>query len=131
MARPKLSNEEKRDLVFKVSLNKEEFMYMEECIKKSNWGCRRKYLMEVSKGNSVRPQVTDVALFNQLRDVFIEVRHIGTNINQIAKKVNSFDNNVSGTVIDYELRKCIELMEMCHEQTTILADVAKKISDNL
>jgi len=129
--RPKLPDEEKRQYSFHVRLNKEEYDIMETRIKRSRYSSRRQYLLEMSKGVTIRPEVTEVQLFDRLKDIYMEINHIGKNINQISRKINSMECKVPGSVIEYELKKCNKTMETCKHQTEILAEIGHKISSKI
>ena len=89
--RPRLPDREKRSIVIKLLMSREEKLRLDTLVKKGKYGCRSDFLRSRIWKTTRRKTISlDEETSGQLKDLEYELNKIGVNLNQMAKRMNSF-----------------------------------------
>jgi Arc/MetJ-type ribon-helix-helix transcriptional regulator len=112
--RPRLPDKEKRSIVIKLLMSREEKLRLDTLVKKGRYGCRSDFLRSRMWKTARRKTISlDEETFGQLKDLDYELNKIGVNLNQMAKRMNSFAGYRMGDTDRQLLRRAGERLDDC------------------
>ncbi len=112
--RPRISDKEKRKIVVKLLMSRDEKQKLESLVKQGKYACMSDYMRNKIFDQSKRKVISlDDQTKEQLKSMDYELNKIGVNLNQLSKRMNSFSGyNVSDN--DRQLLKqAFEMMRYC------------------
>ncbi len=112
--RPRIPEKEKRNVVVKLLLTKEEKLRLDSLVRTGKFGCRSDYLrFAIFRRTSIKTVSFEPETKEQMHKLDYELNKIGVNLNQLSKRMNSFAGyNVSDN--DRQLLKqAFEMMTQC------------------
>jgi hypothetical protein len=112
--RPKLTDKEKRKIVVRFLMTKEEKIRLDSLVKQGKYGCTSDFLRFKIFDQSRRKTISlDEETKSQLKRLDYELNKIGVNLNQLSKRMNSF----AGYRVDDNdrllLKQAFEMMRNC------------------
>ena len=112
--RPRISDKDKRKIVVRLLMTREEKLRLDSLVKRGKYGCMSDYMRNKIFDQSKRKVISlDDEAKAQLRSLDYELNKIGVNLNQLSKRVNSF----AGYRVDDNDRKLLkqafEMMREC------------------
>lgn len=112
--RPRISDKEKRKIVVKLLMSRDEKQILESLVKQGNYACMSDYMRNKIFDQSKRKVISlDNQAKEQLKSLDYELNKIGVNLNQLSKRMNSF----AGYWVDDNdrqlLKKAFEMMREC------------------
>ncbi|MBN1950072.1 MAG: plasmid mobilization relaxosome protein MobC [Bacteroidales bacterium] len=112
--RPRLPDKEKRTIVVRFLMTKEEKIRLDSLVKRGKYGCTSDFLRFKIFDESRRKTISlNEETNNQLKSVDYELNKIGVNLNQLSKRMNSF----AGYRVDDNdrqlLKQAFEMMRNC------------------
>ncbi|QGY47710.1 plasmid mobilization relaxosome protein MobC [Maribellus comscasis] len=112
--RPKLPDNEKRTIVVKFLMTKEERLRLDSLVKRGKFGCTSDFLRYKIFNSSVRKIISlDEEANAQLKKLDYEINKIGVNLNQLSKRMNSFAGYNIGDNDRQLLKQAFEMMTRC------------------
>ena len=112
--RPRLPDKEKRSIVIKLLMSREEKLRLDTLVKKGRYGCRSDFLRSRIWKTVRRKTISlDEGSFGQLKDLDYELNKIGVNLNQMAKRMNSFTGYRMGDTDRQLLRRAVVRLDDC------------------
>lgn len=117
--RPRLPNKEKRNIVVKLLMTREEKIRLDSLVKRGKYGCTSDFLRVKIFEESRRKTISlDEESKGLLKSMDYDLNKIGVNLNQLAKRVNSF---AGYQISDHDrelirqafgqIRKCLSLLQ--------------------
>lgn len=112
--RPRLTDKEKRKIVVRFLMTKEEKIRLDSLVKRGKYGCTSDFLRFKIFDESRRKTILlDEQTQSQFKSLDYELNKIGVNLNQLSKRMNSF----SGYRVDDNdrqlLKQAFEMMRQC------------------
>lgn len=112
--RPRLPDKEKRNIVVKLLMTREEKIRLDSLVKRGKYGCASDFLRNKIFGESRRKTISlDEESKGLLKSMDFELNKIGVNLNQLAKHVNSFVGYQMGDHDRELLKQAFEQMRKC------------------
>ena len=112
--RPRLSDKEKRTIVVRFLMTKEEKIRLDSLVKRGKYGCTSDFLRFNVFDESRRKTISlDEEAKNQLKSLDYELNKIGVNLNQLSKRMNSFAGYRVGDNDRQLLKQAFEMMRQC------------------
>ncbi len=112
--RPKLSDKEKRTIVVRLLMTREEKQLLDSLVKRGKYGCMSDFLRLKIFDQSKRKIISlDEEANSQLKSLDFELNKIGVNLNQLSKRVNSFAGYNVGDNDRFLLRQAFDMMRNC------------------
>ena len=89
--RPVLPDKDKRKIVVKLLMTREEKLRLDSLVKQGKYGCTSDYLRNKIFDQSKRKVISlDNEAKDQIKELDYELNKIGVNLNQLSKRMNSF-----------------------------------------
>jgi len=89
--RPVLPDKDKRCIVVKLLMTREEKLRLDSLVKQGKYGCMSDYLRSKIFDQSKRKVISlDSEAKDQIKSLDYELNKIGVNLNQLSKQMNSF-----------------------------------------
>ena len=112
--RPVLPDKDKRQIVVKLLMTREEKLRLDSLVKQGKYGCMSDYLRNKIFDQSKRKVISlDSEAKDQIKSLDYELNKIGVNLNQLSKRMNSF----AGYRIDDHdrglIRQAFDQMRIC------------------
>ena len=112
--RPRLPDKERRKIVVRFLMTKEEKIRLDSLVKRGRYRCTSDFLRFKIFDESGRKMISlDEEANNQLKGLDYELNKIGVNLNQLSKRMNSF----AGYRVDDNdrqlLKQAFEMMRNC------------------
>ncbi len=112
--RPRIPEREKRKIVVKLLLNKEEKLLLDSIVKRGRYACTSDYMRLRLFDQSRRKVITlDDEAKAELQRLDYELNKIGVNLNQLSKRVHSFAGYQIGDEDRKLLRDAFDMMREC------------------
>ena len=112
--RPKISDKEKRKIVIKLLMSKDEKQKLEALVKQGNYGCMSDYMRNKIFDLSKRKTFSlDNEAKEQLKSLDYELNRIGVNLNQLSKRMNSFSGYNIRDNDRQLLKQAFDMMRNC------------------
>ena len=112
--RPKISDKEKRKIVVKLLMSRDEKQKLESLVKQGKYGCMSDYIRNKIFDFSKRKTISlDDEAKEQLKSLDYELNKIGVNLNQLSKRMNSFSGYNVGDNDRQLLKQAFEMMRYC------------------
>ncbi len=112
--RPRLKDKEKRKIVVKLLMNREERIRLDSLVKRGKFGCTSDFLRVKIFEESRRKTISlDEEANSQLKSLDYELNKIGVNLNQLSKRMNSFAGYRMGDNDRQLLKKAFDQMRNC------------------
>lgn len=112
--RPKTSDKDKRKIVIKLLMSKDEKQKLESLVKQGKYGCMSDYMRIKIFDQSKRKVISlDDEAKEQLKSLDYELNKIGVNLNQLSKRMNSFSGYNVGDNDRQLLKQAFEMMRYC------------------
>ena len=112
--RPRLPDKEKRKIVVRFLMTKEEKIRLDSLVKRGRYGCTSDFLrFKVFDESRRKTILLDEQTQSQFKSLDYELNKIGINLNQLSKRMNSF----AGYRVDDNdrqlLKQAFEMMRQC------------------
>ena len=112
--RPSLPDKDKRKIVVKLLMTKEEKLRLDSLVKWGKYGCMSDYLRTKIFDQSKRKVISlDDEAKAQLKSLDYELNKIGVTLNQLSKRMNSFAGYNVGDNDRHLLNRAFEMMRNC------------------
>ena len=112
--RPRISDKEKRKIVVKLLMSRDEKQKLESLVKQGKYGCMSDYMRNKIFDQSKRKMISlDNQAKEQLKSLDYELNKIGVNLNQLSKRMNSFAGYNIGDNDRQLLKQAFEMMRNC------------------
>ncbi len=112
--RPVLPDRDKRNIVVKLLMTREEKLRLDSLVKQGKYGCMSDYLRNKIFDQSKRKVISlDDKVKVQLKSLDYELNKIGVNLNQLSKRMNSFSGYHLGDNDRQLLKQAFEMMRQC------------------
>ncbi len=117
--RPVLPDKDKRKIVVKLLMTREEKLRLETLVKQGKYGCMSDYLRNKIFDQSKRKVISlEGEAKVQLKSLDYELNKIGVNLNQLSKRMNSFagyriDDHDRGLIRQAfdQMRNCLIILQ--------------------
>ena len=112
--RPKTSDKDKREIVVRLLMTREEKLRLDSLVKQGKYGCMSDYMRNKIFDLSKRKVISlDDETKEQLKSLDYELNKIGVNLNQLSKRMNSFAGYNIGDNDRKLLKQAFEMMRYC------------------
>lgn len=112
--RPRLPDKEKRKIVVRFLMTKEEKIRLDSLVKRGKYGCTSDFLRFKIFDESRRKTILlDEQTQSQFKSLDYELNKIGVNLNQLSKRMNSFAGYNVGDNDRQLLKQAFEMMRNC------------------
>ncbi len=112
--RPRLTDKEKRTIVVRFLMTKEEKIRLDSLVKRGKYGCTSDFLRFKIFDQSRRKMIVlDDKASNKLKSLDYELNKIGVNLNQLSKRMNSFAGYRMGDSDRQLLKQAFDMMRQC------------------
>jgi Arc/MetJ-type ribon-helix-helix transcriptional regulator len=112
--RPRISDKEKRKIVVKLLMSRDEKQKLESLVKQGKYSCMSDYMRNKIFDQSKRKVISlDDQAKEQLKSLDYELNKIGVNLNQLSKRMNSFSGYNVGDNDRQLLKQAFEMMRNC------------------
>jgi Bacterial mobilisation protein (MobC). len=112
--RPRISDKEKRKIVVKLLMSRDEKLRLESLVEQGKYGCMSDYMRNKLFDQSKRKIISlDDQAKEQLKSLDYELNKIGVNLNQLSKRMNSFSGYNVGDNDRQLLKQAFEMMRNC------------------
>ena len=112
--RPRLTDKEKRTIVVRFLMTKEERIRLDSLVKRGKYGCTSDFLrFKIFDQSKRRMIVLDEKASNKLKSLDYELNKIGVNLNQLSKRMNSFAGYRISDSDRQLLKQAFEMMRQC------------------
>tara|TARA_R110002050_G_scaffold274020_1_gene418263 strand:- start:3747 stop:4115 length:369 start_codon:yes stop_codon:yes gene_type:complete len=112
--RPRLTDKEKRTIVVRFLMTKEERIRLDSLVKRGKYGCTSDFLRFKIFDQSKRKMIVlDEKASNKLKSLDYELNKIGVNLNQLSKRMNSFAGYRISDSDRQLLKQAFEMMRQC------------------
>ena len=112
--RPRLTDKEKRTIVVRFLMTKEEKIRLDSLVKRGKYGCTSDFLRFKIFDQSRRKMIVlDDKASNKLKSLDYELNKIGVNLNQLSKRMNSFAGYRISDSDRQLLKQAFEMMRQC------------------
>lgn len=112
--RPKTSDKDKRKIVVRLLMTREEKLRLDSLVKRGKYGCMSDYMRNKIFDQSKRKVISlDDEAKAQLKSLDYELNKIGVNLNQLSKRMNSFAGYNVGDNDRQLLKQAFEMMRNC------------------
>ncbi len=112
--RPRLTDKEKRTVVVRFLMTKEEKIRLDSLVKRGKYGCTSDFLRFKIFDESRRKMIVlDDKASNKLKSLDYELNKIGVNLNQLSKRMNSFAGYRISDSDRQLLKQAFEMMRQC------------------
>lgn len=112
--RPRISDKDKRKIVVKLLMSRDEKQKLESLVKQGKYACMSDYLRTKIFDQSKRKTISlDNEAKEQLKSLDYELNKIGVNLNQLSKRMNSFAGYNVGDNDRKLLKQAFEIMRYC------------------
>ena len=112
--RPKTSEKDKRKIVVRLLMSREEKLRLDSLVKQGKYACMSDYMRNKIFDQSKRKMISlDDETKEQLRSLDYELNKIGVNLNQLSKRMNSFSGYNVGDNDRQLLKQAFEMMRYC------------------
>jgi len=112
--RPRLLDKEKRTIVVRFLMTKEEKIRLDSLVKRGKYGCTSDFLRFKIFDESKRKMIVlDDKASNKLKGLDYELNKIGVNLNQLSKCMNSFAGYRISDSDRQLLKQAFEMMRNC------------------
>ncbi len=112
--RPKLTDKEKRTIVVRFLMTKEEKIRLGSLVKRGKYGCTSDFLRFKIFDESRRKTISlDEETKSQLKSLDYELNKIGVNLNQLSKRMNSFAGYRISDSDRQLLKQAFDMMRNC------------------
>ena len=112
--RPRIPDKDKRKIVVRLLMTREEKLRLDSLVKRGKYGCMSDYLRNKIFDQSKRKVISlEDEAKEQLKSLDYELNKIGVNLNQLSKRMNSF---AGYNVADNDrqlLKQAFEMMRNC------------------
>ncbi|MGV8137300.1 MAG: plasmid mobilization relaxosome protein MobC [Mangrovibacterium sp.] len=117
--RPSLPEKDKRQIVVKLLMTREEKFRLDSLVKQGKYGCMSDYLRNKIFDQSKRKVISlDSEAKDQIKSLDYELNKIGVNLNQLSKRMNSFagyriDDHDRGLIKEAfdQMRNCLLILQ--------------------
>ncbi len=112
--RPRISDKDKRKIVVRLLMTREEKLKLDSLVKQGKYGCMSDYLRSKIFDQSKKRVISlnDEAK-EQLKNLDYELNKIGVNLNQLSKRMNSFSGYNVGDNDRQLLKQAFDMMRNC------------------
>lgn len=112
--RPRLADKEKRTVVVRFLMTKEEKIRLDSLVKRGKYGCTSDFLRFKIFDESRRKTISlDEEANSQLKSLDYELNKIGVNLNQLSKRMNSFAGYQISDSDRQLLKQAFDMMRQC------------------
>ncbi|MGD9929357.1 MAG: plasmid mobilization relaxosome protein MobC [Mangrovibacterium sp.] len=112
--RPRLTDKEKRTIVVRFLMTKEEKIRLDSLVKRGKYGCTSDFLRFKIFDQSRRKMIVlDDKASHKLKSLDYELNKIGVNLNQLSKRMNSFAGYRISDSDRQLLKQAFEMMRNC------------------
>ena len=112
--RPKTSDKDKRKIVVRLLMTREEKLRLDSLVKQGKYACMSDYMRNKIFDQSKRKVISlDDQAKEQLKSLDYELNKIGVNLNQLSKQMNSFSGYNVGDNDRQLLKQAFEMMKNC------------------
>ena len=112
--RPRISDKDKRKIVVRLLMTREEKLRLDSLVKQGKYGCMSDYLRTKIFDQSKRKVISlDDEAKAQLKGLDYNLNKIGVNLNQLSKRMNSFAGYNVGDNDRQLLRQAFDMMRNC------------------
>ena len=112
--RPRLTDKEKRTIVVRFLMTKEEKIRLDSLVKRGKYGCTSDFLRFKIFDQSKRKMIVlDDKASNKLKSLDYELNKIGVNLNQLSKRMNSFAGYRISDSDRQLLKQAFDMMRQC------------------
>lgn len=112
--RPRISDKDKRKIVVRLLMTREEKLRLDSLVKQGKYGCMSDYMRNKIFDQSKRKTLSlDNEAKDQLKSLDYELNKIGVNLNQLSKRMNSFSGYNVGDNDRKLLKQAFEMMRSC------------------
>ena len=111
--RPRLSDKNKRKIVVKLLMTREEKLRLDSLVKRGKYGGTSDFLRYKIFGESSRKTISLDEEASQLKSLDSELNKIGVNLNQLSKRMNSFVGYRIGDNDRKLLKQAFVMMQNC------------------
>ncbi len=112
--RPKISDKDKRKIVVRLLMTREEKLKLDSLVKQGKYACMSDYMRNKIFDQSKRKVILlDDQAKEQLKSLDYELNKIGVNLNQLSKRMNSFSGYNVGDNDRQLLKQAFEMMRYC------------------
>ncbi len=112
--RPRISDKDKRKIVVRLLMTREEKLRLDSLVKQGKYGCMSDYLRNKIFDQPKRKVISlDNEAKAQLKNLDYELNKIGVNLNQLSKRMNSFVGYNVGDNDRQLLKQAFEMMRNC------------------
>lgn len=112
--RPRISDNDKRKIVVRLLMTREEKLRLDSLVKRGKYGCMSDYLRTKIFDQSKKKVISlDDEAKAQLKNLDYELNKIGVNLNQLSKRMNSFSGYNVGDNDRQLLKQAFEMMRSC------------------
>lgn len=112
--RPRLTDKEKRTIVVRFLMTKEEKIRLDSLVKRGKYGCTSDFLRFKIFDESRRKTISlDEETKSQLKSLDYELNKIGVNLNQLSKRMNSFAGYRISDSDRQLLKQAFDMMRNC------------------
>ena len=112
--RPRLTDKEKRTIVVRFLMTKEEKIRLDSLVKRGKYGCASDFLRFKIFDESRRKMIVlDEKASHKLKSLDYELNKIGVNLNQLSKRMNSFAGYRISDSDRQLLKQAFEMMRNC------------------
>ena len=112
--RPRLTDKEKRTIVVRFLMTKEEKIRLDSLVKRGKYGCTSDFLrFKIFDQSRRKTIVLDDKASNKLKSLDYELNKIGVNLNQLSKRMNSFAGYRISDNDRQLLKQAFDMMRQC------------------
>ncbi len=112
--RPRLTDKEKRTIVVRFLMTKEEKIRLDSLVKRGKYGCTSDFLRFKIFDQSRRKMIVlDDKASHKLKSLDYELNKIGVNLNQLSKRMNSFAGYRISDNDRQLLKQAFDMMRQC------------------
>ena len=112
--RPRLTDKEKRTIVVRFLMTKEEKIRLDSLVKRGKYGCTSDFLrFKIFDQSRMKMIELDDKASNKLKSLDYELNKIGVNLNQLSKRMNSFAGYRMGDSDRQLLKQAFDMMRQC------------------
>lgn len=117
--RPRISDKEKRKIVVRLLMSRDEKQILDSLVKRGKYGCMSDYLRNKIFDQSKRKVISlDSEAKDHIKSLDYELNKIGVNLNQLSKRMNSFagyriDDHDRGLIRQAfdQMRNCLIILQ--------------------
>ena len=112
--RPRISDKDKRRIVVKLLMSREEKLRLNSLVKRGKFCCTSDYMRKRIFDQERRKVISlDDEAKDRIKSLDYELNKIGVNLNQLSKRMNSFSGYNVGDNDRQLLKQAFEMMRNC------------------